>query len=132
MATPPPQARLPGPLPAHGAVDDYRSWSDKGDVEAITAGSDLIVVMPDSGAFQGYVDWFNAGRFGPPAWETYHVGELIPWIDANYRTLASRRGRAIAGLSMGGGGAMHYAAKHPGCSSSRPAIRRRSTSAIPR
>ena len=98
----------------HGAVDDYRSWSDKGDVEAITAGSELIVVMPDSGAFQGYVDWFNAGRFGPPAWETYHVGELIPWIDDNYRTLAARRGRAIAGLSMGGGGAMHYAAKHPG------------------
>ena len=70
--------------------------------------------MPDSGDFQGYVDWFNDGRFGAPAWETYHVDELIPWIDDRYRTLAARRGRAIAGLSMGGGGAMHYAAKHPG------------------
>ena len=97
----------------HGAVDDYRSWSDKGDVEAITAGADLIVVMPDSGDFEGYTDWYNDGRFGAPAWETYHVGELIPWIDQQYRTVAKRRGRAVAGLSMGGGGSMHYAAKHP-------------------
>src|SRR5688572_25542417 len=33
----------------HGGADDYASWTDKGDAEAITADSDLIVVMPDSG-----------------------------------------------------------------------------------
>ena len=49
-----------------------------------------------------------------PRWETYHVGELVPWIDATYRTIAARRGRAIAGLSMGGYGALSYAARHPG------------------
>lgn len=108
-----PNRRYPVLYLLHGGVDDFRSWTDKGDAEAITADADLIVVMPDSGPTMGYVDWFNGGAFGPPAWETYHVDELVPWIDSTYRTVASREGRAIAGLSMGGGGAMHYAAKHP-------------------
>jgi S-formylglutathione hydrolase FrmB len=108
-----PNRRYPVLYLLHGAVDDYRSWTDKGDAEAITAKSGLIVVMPDSGPTLGYVNWFNRGSFGPPAWETYHVDELIPWIDRRYRTIATREGRAIAGLSMGGGGAMHYAADHP-------------------
>ena len=42
------------------------------------------------------------------------MGELIPWIDQHYRTVAARRGRAIAGLSMGGFGALGYASRHPG------------------
>src|SRR6202022_3173993 len=46
-------------------------------------------------------------------WETFHVGQLIPWVDANLRTVASRPGRAIAGLSQGGFCAMSYAARHP-------------------
>jgi esterase/lipase superfamily enzyme len=59
------------------------------------------------------VNWWNFGRGGPPQWETYHVRQLIPWIDAHYRTVARREGRAVAGLSMGGDGALKYAAKHP-------------------
>ncbi len=97
----------------HGALDDYRSWTDKGDAEELTAGRPLIVVMPDSGPNGGYVNWFNGGAFGPPEWENYHIGQLLGFIDARYRTLASRSERAIAGLSMGGYGAMHYAARHP-------------------
>jgi S-formylglutathione hydrolase FrmB len=98
----------------HGSVDDYKSWTDKGDAEAITKGVPLIVVMPDAGQFGNYTNWYNDGAFGPPRWETYHIGQLLPWIDAHYPTLAKRRGRAVAGLSMGGGGAMSYAARHPG------------------
>jgi S-formylglutathione hydrolase FrmB len=98
----------------HGSVDDYKSWTDKGDAEAITKGAPLIVVMPDAGQFGNYTNWYNDGAFGPPRWETYHIGQLLPWIDAHYPTVARRRGRAIAGLSMGGGGAMSYAARHPG------------------
>jgi S-formylglutathione hydrolase FrmB len=97
----------------HGAIDDYRSWTDKGDAEAITAGEKLIVVMPDSGPGGGYTNWFNDGAFGEPAWETYHLRQLVPWVDANYPTIASRAGRALAGLSMGGGGTMKYAATQP-------------------
>ena len=45
--------------------------------------------------------------------ESYHVGQLIPFVDRRYRTVARREGRAIAGLSMGGFGTMSYAARHP-------------------
>ena len=97
----------------HGAFDDFRSWTDKGDTEALTADLPLIVVMPDTGIRDGYTDWDNGGAGGPPAWETYHIKELIPFIDRRFRTRADRAGRAVAGLSMGGYGAMIYAAKHP-------------------
>jgi S-formylglutathione hydrolase FrmB len=97
----------------HGADSDYRSWTDDGDAEAITKRADMIVVMPDGGAQGWYTDWYAGDAVIKPRWETYHVGELVPWIDANYRTVASRDGRAIAGLSMGGFGALSYAARHP-------------------
>jgi S-formylglutathione hydrolase FrmB len=92
----------------HGGVDDYRSWTLKGDAEALTGGLPLIVVMPDTGPLGGYVDWFR----GEP-WESFHITRLVPWVDRNYRTVARRSGRALAGLSMGGFGAMSYAARHP-------------------
>jgi S-formylglutathione hydrolase FrmB len=97
----------------HGAFDGYRSWTDKGAAESITAGRRLIVVMPDGGQGGWYTDWVNRGQGGPPEWETYHIGQLVPWIDDHFRTDSSRRARAIAGLSMGGFGAMSYAARHP-------------------
>jgi S-formylglutathione hydrolase FrmB len=101
----------------HGCCDDWRSWTDKGAAEALTANLPLIVVMPDASARNTqdgwYSDWYNGGSFGDPRWESYHIGQLIPWIDSHYRTVASRAGRAIAGLSMGGFGTMSYAARHP-------------------
>src|SRR6185503_16528768 len=48
-----------------------------------------------------------------PMWETFHIEQVVPWIDANLRTVAKRTGRAIAGLSQGGFGALSYAARHP-------------------
>ena len=97
----------------HGAFDDYRSWTDKGAVENITGRRKLIVVMPDGGQGGWYTNWVNRGQGGPPEWETFHIQQLIPWIDYRYRVNSSRRSRAIAGLSMGGFGAMSYAARHP-------------------
>jgi S-formylglutathione hydrolase FrmB len=97
----------------HGSFGDYRDWTDKGAAESITAGRRVIVVMPDGGQGGWYTDWVNRGQGGPPEWETFHIGELIGWIDHRYRTDPSRAERAIAGLSMGGFGAMSYAARHP-------------------
>lgn len=97
----------------HGAFDDFRSWTDKGAAEEATAGLPVIVVMPDGGQNGFYSDWYNRGEGGPPMYETYHIRQLIPWVDTNYRTIASREGRAIAGLSMGGFGTLSYAARHP-------------------
>jgi diacylglycerol O-acyltransferase / trehalose O-mycolyltransferase len=108
-----PRRRYPVLYLLHGADSDYRSWTRYGDAQAITARAPLIVVMPDGGTDGWYTDWYQDDRPVQPRWETYHVGELVPWVDATYRTIAARRGRAIAGLSMGGYGALSYAARHP-------------------
>jgi diacylglycerol O-acyltransferase / trehalose O-mycolyltransferase len=97
----------------HGAFGNETDWTKVGDAEAITAGLPVIVVMPDGGQGGWYTDWLNRGAGGPPEWETLHIHELIPWIDDHYRTIADRGGRAIAGLSMGGFGALSYAGRHP-------------------
>lgn len=92
----------------HGGGGEEADWTELSDVEGHTAGRDVIVVMPDGGDIGFYSDWIDG-----PAWESYHVGELVPWVDATYRTVGTREGRAVAGLSMGGFGAMAYAARHP-------------------
>jgi S-formylglutathione hydrolase FrmB len=98
----------------HGALEDESAYTDQDfGLREYTRKLPLIVVMPDSGTGGGYVNWWNFGRGGPPRWETYHVRQLIPWVDAHYNTLGTREGRAVAGLSMGGDGALKYAAKHP-------------------
>jgi S-formylglutathione hydrolase FrmB len=96
----------------HGALGDETSWTTQGDAERITAGRPLIVVMPATGHTSGYVNWADRSQ-GRHDWERYHIDQLIPWIDAHLRTRAERDGRAVAGLSMGGFGAMSYAARHP-------------------
>jgi S-formylglutathione hydrolase FrmB len=78
----------------------------------IAAGSpELILVMPDCltrfGGSQ-YVDSSATGRY-----ETHLVHELVPWVDAHYRTLASREHRGIAGKSSGGFGALRLGMMHP-------------------
>ena len=78
----------------------------------IAAGSpELILVMPDCFTRFGgsqYVDSTATGRY-----ETHLVRELIPWVDAHYRTLAAREHRGIAGKSSGGFGAMRLGMLHP-------------------
>ncbi|WP_156325418.1 alpha/beta hydrolase [Nonomuraea sp. SBT364] len=102
-----------------GGGDGHDAYTAKGDlVTALKNGRDpyqVIAVMPTGGLAGWYSDW--PGRtdgFFAPQWETFHVGQLVPWIDANYNTAANRDGRAIAGISMGGFGALRYAAAHPG------------------
>jgi S-formylglutathione hydrolase FrmB len=101
----------------HGSFDDAASWTAKGDAEKLTAGLNLIVVMPataGTGKAGGWAsDWRNEGNGGPPMWETFTIRQLIPWIDHRYRTFANRSGRAVAGLSMGGFSSMSYAVRHP-------------------
>ena len=72
-----------------------------------------IVVAPSGGALGFYTDWYNNGAGGPPEYQTYDINQLIPLIDANFRTIADRRGRALIGESMGGFGVMSYAALYP-------------------
>ena len=113
--------RYPVVLLLHGIGDTSSAWTKNQDgwpitLEAFTADKDVIVVMPDGGqnADAGwYSDWYNDGRFGPPQWETYHLGQLLDYVDRSFPTRADRAGRVVAGLSMGGFGAASYAARHP-------------------
>jgi S-formylglutathione hydrolase FrmB len=97
----------------HGASGSQTDWTTAGNAETATAKLPLIVVMPDGGRGGFYTDWFNNGKGGGPRWETWHIKRLIPYVDAHYRTRATRSQRAIAGLSMGGFGTFSYAARHP-------------------
>lgn len=112
-----PARRYPVLYLFHGTSGRAADWVTLGDAEAATADRPLIVVMPDCG-FDGdgggwFANWHNGGEYGPPMWETFHVAQLIPWVDANLRTVAARDGRALAGLSQGGFGALSYAARFP-------------------
>ncbi len=95
----------------HGATDNATTWTrnGKGEAQNITGNASLITVMPDGGRFGFYTNWVIPGDAAPQNWRTYHMEQLVPWIDLNLRTVAKKEGRAIAGLSMGGYGAMHYA-----------------------
>jgi S-formylglutathione hydrolase FrmB len=102
----------------HGTSGRASDWVVLGGAAATTAGLPLITVMPDAG-FNGdgggwFTDWVDATTIeGPSKWETFHIHDVLPWIDANLSTIRSRNGRAIAGLSQGGFGSTTYAARHP-------------------
>ncbi|GAB3659299.1 hypothetical protein GCM10027589_20350 [Actinocorallia lasiicapitis] len=74
----------------------------------------MITVAPDGGRKGWYTDWLMQNTAeGAAKWETFHIQQVIPFIDANLRTLTDRGHRAITGLSMGGYGSLHYAEAHP-------------------
>jgi endo-1,4-beta-xylanase len=69
----------------------------------------MIYVFVDGLGDSFFIDYYD----GSIKAESMIIQELIPFIDANYRTVASREGRAIDGFSMGGAGALTLAIKHP-------------------
>ena len=102
----------------HGTSGGADDWLTSGNAAAATAGLPLIVVMPDAGYNDDGGSWFTnwvdqKTSLGVANWETFHINQLVPWIDANLRTIANRSGRAVAGLSQGGFGAFSYAAQFP-------------------
>jgi diacylglycerol O-acyltransferase / trehalose O-mycolyltransferase len=99
-----------GPWPTlyllQGCCDTYASWTLSTDVEELARTQELIVAMPEGGSVGFYSDWKSG-----PRWETFHTVELPALLAATYH--ASDR-RAVAGLSMGGLGALSYAARDHG------------------
>jgi enterochelin esterase-like enzyme len=70
---------------------------------------EMILVFPNGGKTTLYKDSYD----GKSMAETTVVKELIPHIDATYRTIADRHGRCIEGFSMGGRGSTRLALKYP-------------------
>lgn len=101
----------------HGAGDDQTGWVQFGEVlritdEAIKEGTatPMIIVMPD--ADTGRRGYFNTPD-GKWRYEDFFFEELMPHVEKKYRIKGNKRYRAIAGLSMGGGGSFMYALHHP-------------------
>lgn len=110
----PSQQRYPVLYLLHGVGDAYDDWADprKGDVADVARGFPGIIFMPE-GARGFYTDWFNGGRRGDPAWESYYLKELIPFVERRFPIRPRRRWHAIAGFSMGGFGATYLATQLP-------------------
>lgn len=91
------------------ASHDARALFDK----AIGAGviGDVIVVTADFSTPAGSSWYVNSSATGN--WEDFMVRELVPWVDATYRTLATRDSRGVAGDGVGGYGAVRFGMRHP-------------------
>ncbi|GGY18178.1 hypothetical protein GCM10010384_25610 [Streptomyces djakartensis] len=102
-----PEATFPVLYMLHGGADDYTAWTRETEVEELSRKADVLIVMPDAGMDGYYSDWFA----GSPRWETFHTVELVRLMEKEYRAGSPR---AVVGLSMGGFGALKYAARHQG------------------
>lgn len=80
--------------------------------KARTQGVILVAPFGSTGTFTDK-EWANGVRPNE-GWETFVARDVVNAIDARYRTIASGSGRAIAGLSEGGYGAINIALHHPG------------------
>ncbi len=106
----------------HGAKGTCESWVRGGQVQriadetlAVGGVRKMIIVMPDARGTDEKFAGPKMGYFNVKDWayEDFFFNEFIAHIDRSYRTIATKDGRAIAGLSMGGGGATVYAQHHP-------------------
>lgn len=101
----------------HGSGDDQTGWIQFGEVlhiadEAILQqkSTAMIIVMPDANT--GRRGYFNDPK-GDWNYEDFFFKELMPHVEKKYRIKGEKRYRAVAGLSMGGGGSFMYALHHP-------------------
>jgi S-formylglutathione hydrolase FrmB len=108
-----PRRRYPVLYLLHGTSGTASDWTAMGDAEEVIGGRQLITVMPDIALNDGGGGWCTDWPAGAQRWETFHIDQLIPWLDANLRTIPTRAERAIAGLSQGGFCSLSYAARHP-------------------
>ncbi len=106
-----PDRRYPVLYLLHGYTSNYLDWAKLGAGKA-AAPFDLIVVMADGGN-SWYVNWAKSEGDARDAWEDCIAKDLVGHIDTTYRTVATREGRAINGLSMGGYGAMTVGLRNP-------------------
>ncbi len=101
----------------HGAGDDQSGWIQFGEVmhitdKAISEGkaTPMIIIMPDANT--GRRGYFN-DISGEWRYEDFFFEELMPFVEKKYRIRSEKRYRAVAGLSMGGGGTFMYALRRP-------------------
>lgn len=99
----------------HGYSDDETGWIQFGEANMIADKGiyngdypPCIIVMPD-----GKVSWYVNSFDGKDMWEDMFIQEFIPFIEKQYRIRSQKEFRAIAGLSMGGYGALSLSMRNP-------------------
>ena len=103
------ERRFPVLYLLHGIYGKFTDWDTQSHLRHYAQNLDLIIVTPDAGD-----SWYvNSATAPQNRYEDYIVKDLIQEVDGRYRTLAVRESRAIAGVSMGGYGALNLALKHP-------------------
>ena len=114
-----PEKKYPILYLLHGVMGTNEGWfrdQRAGEVldQLIASGEacDMIVVSPNAGG-NIYAGAWN-GYFNMPGWayEDFFYQEFLPYIESKYRVIGDKQHRAIAGLSMGGGGTTSYAQRH--------------------
>ena len=93
----------------HGLTGHFDNWTDKTKLAEYAARYNYIIVTPE-GNDGWYTDSASAAN---DKYESYIIRELIPEIDKNFHTIADKNYRFIAGLSMGGYGALKFGLKYP-------------------
>ncbi len=103
----------------HGMWENNEVWTARGHIKdvmdrLVTSGEacEMIIVTPNAGG--GDPNIYQNGYFDMPGWnyETFFYTEFLPYIEKKYRVAGDKQHRAIAGLSMGGGGAASYGQRH--------------------
>lgn len=101
----------------HGGGDDQTGWVQFGEVQTIAdkeikegGATPMVIIMPDANT--GTRGYFNDLR-GEWRYEDFFFEEFMPFVEKTYRIKTEKRYRAVAGLSMGGGGSFMYALHHP-------------------
>lgn len=112
----------------HGAGGDEEAWSSMGRAVQILdnliakgLAKPMIVVMPNGNPNQQAAQTMGLEakpfEWRDPKWANAYVNslckEIVPFIEKNFRTTASKQGRAIAGLSMGGGHTLAASGLYP-------------------
>ena len=92
----------------HGLTGHYSDWIARTNVADYAAEYRMIVVMPE-----GNDSWYTDSAVTTDKYESYILKEVIPDVQQRYRTIEARYGRSIAGLSMGGYGAIKFGLKSP-------------------
>ena len=93
----------------HGLTGHFDNWTDKTKLAEHAKKYNYIIVTPEGGD-----GWYTDSASVPAdKYESYIIQELIPEVDKKFRTIADREHRVIAGLSMGGYGAVKFGLKYP-------------------
>ncbi|HKZ79184.1 MAG TPA: alpha/beta hydrolase family protein [Pyrinomonadaceae bacterium] len=93
----------------HGLSGHYADWLTRTNVADYAARYRMIIVMPE-----GNDGWYTDSVAVPTdKYESYILEELMADVTRRFRTIQARYGRGVAGLSMGGYGALKFGVKYP-------------------